>query len=331
MWLFIVACNNSTTDTSPKESVSDSDTTTTPSEEVWPNCPDASAYVGDTAWTGTLSATAGALYCNASNEARTLPQELDAKAQLRVIEGDWKLPTEAGHYDLALPICTQRAIAGIQPDMAGAGSTDAAPKSFGGTTYTYLEGSQPFADAQGTPWILDHTLVMVGAEGSAPSPLSLDGHENDANAGSGASFTLYRAGASAYDLDAIPFSPCQDPTWLNNIHTVKFEGGDIKLELYLGDDPIITAPGNFRHASGSLDGTPFDISNFFQLIYRPGHHHMDRHFAVIFDAPIGDACALLIEDIDMQENTMTAKVSTASCELEAIAERTVSGEGFSVP
>ena len=327
MLFLLMACPDPG-DSSPKDSLEPTDSqedTGTP-EAPWPHCPGADAWVGDVAWTGILEASAGALYCSASNETRSLAEELQYKAQLRIMEGSYKVPTPEGHYDLALPLCTLRADPAQQPEMAGTGSTDVSPTDFGGTTYTYLEGQQPMAASDGSTWNLSHTLILVGAEGQAPSPLLLDGHENDASAGSGASFVLYQTGESPYDLSAMPFSPCLDPTWVDNVHYITFEGGEITLELFLGDDPIITAPGMFRHAAGSLDGQSFDISDFFQLVYRPGHHHMDRHFAVIFDAPIGEVCALLVEDIDTQSGTTTARVSTAACDLSVIGTRTVSEE-----
>jgi hypothetical protein len=290
-------------------------------EPPWDWCPDSSAGVGS--GEGTVTATPATLYCSASNESRTLQEELPYKARLRVVEGSYPVPITEGLAELALLVCIERA--SDHPEMSGAGNTTVSPSSFGGDTYTYLEGSQPMQD-----WTLDHTLVLVGPEGETPAPLILNGQENDAETGSGAALILHETGASAFDKAAMPFSPCMDPTWVNNVHTVGFDGGNIKLELFLGNDPIITAPGNFQKASGTLDGIPFELTDFFQLVYRPGHHHMDRHFAVIFDAPIGETCALLIEEIDAQQGTMTAKVSTADCSLNALSERTVSTEDWTL-
>ena len=87
-----------------------------------------------------------------------------------------------------------------------------------------------------------------------------------------------------------------------------------------------TEPGAFTGASGTLDGTDFAIDDYFQLVYRPEHHHFTRHFAVVFDSPVDEACALRIEGVDPWEEEPTAQVYTADCDLGALAERAVTGE-----
>lgn len=328
MLFLLIACGDPKESSAPIDSSSTDTATTAEVEAPWPHCPQADAWVGDTTWTGSLQATNNALYCSASNETRTLVEELQYKAKLRIIEGSYPVPVVEGSAEMTLPICTLRADSSQQAEMSGNGTTEVSPNSFGGTTYSYLEGQQPLVAADDSHWTLSHTLILVGPDGQAPASLILDGHENDAEAGSGASFVLYPEGNSPYDISSMPFYPCSDPTWVDNIHTITFEGGTITLELFLGDDPIITAPGMFRKATGTLDGQSFEISDFFQLVYRPGHHHMDRHFAVIFNAPIDDACALMIEDIDTQTGTTTARVSTASCVLSPLETRTVQSEDF---
>ena len=150
-------------------------------------------------------------------------------------------------------------------------------------------------------------------------------------AGTGASFVLHEAGTDPYALESMAYAPCMDPTWDENIHSVQFEGGEIEIHLYLGlNGLILTGPSAFTKGKGTLDGSTFDIDSFYQLIYRPGHHHFDRHFAVLFDAPIGDACALLIEDLDYQEGTTTATVHTATCDLVALEARNVTSEDIEI-
>jgi len=214
--------------------------------------------------------------------------------------------------------------------MAGAGATEVSPNVFGGTTYTYVSGAQPLADAGGAAYTLAHTLVLVGPTGEAPAPLVLDGAATDVSTGAAAAFVLYPEGGSSYDVTAQTFGPCRDDGWVRNEHTVTFEGGEIALELLLGDAPVITAPSGFTRATGTLDGVAFDVTDYFQLLYHPDHHHFGRHFAVIFDAPIGDVCALRVEDVDGQAGTTTARVSTAACDLTVLGARAVSEEGWTV-
>ena len=298
-------------------------------EPIWDWCPDRSSFVGDAGWTGSLTVTEGALFCSSANEGRTLPQEKAAKSRLRLIPGDYALPTVEGHHNIGFAACIEQGAAG--PALNGAGATDVSPSTFAGTTYTYLNGAQPLVQGD-QDWTLDHTLVLAGPEGQDPAPLSIDGKENDAVSGTGASFVLHEAGTDPYALESMAYAPCMDPTWDENIHTIQFEGGEVEIHLYLGLNGIIlTGPSAFTRATGSLDGSSFDLDSFYQLIYRPGHHHFDRHFAVIFDAPIGDACALLIEDLDYQEGTTTAIVHTADCDLTALEARNVISEDIQVP
>lgn len=296
----------------------------------WPHCPDASAYAGDATWTGVVQATGDALYCSTSNEGRTLEQEVDAKTLFRVIEGTYAVPAEEGEYAIAFPVCTLRADELTQPKVDGTGTTYASPSDFGSTRYTYLDGTQPMRADDGAGWSLDHTMVLVGPAGETPEALVLDGGEGDASTGADAVFTVYRDGDSVEDTTAIVFDSCLGAAWDENLHTVTFDGGDVALDLYLSDETIVTGTAQLVHASGTLDGTAFEVDNFFQLIYRPDHHHYNRHFAVIFDAPIGDVCALRIEEIDAQVGTTTAVVSTAACDLSVIETRATSAEDWVV-
>ncbi|MES2642317.1 MAG: hypothetical protein V4850_22730 [Myxococcota bacterium] len=307
----------------------DTDTDTdTDVDQTWAHCPEPGTFVGDAAWLASVEVTSGAEYCSVANEERTLEQEVAAKAMLKIVGGAYPMPHLEGVYDLAVPVCTRFADATTQPDMAGTGSTEASPNTFGSTTYTYVTGTQPMATAGGAAFTLAHTLVFVGPAGEVPAPLALDGAAGDPSTGAGSSFVLYEDGTSAYDVTARTFVPCGEPDWVRNLHTVTFEGGEVALDLYLGGDIVLTAPSDFARASGTLDGVAFDVTDYFRLFYRPDHHHFGRHFAILFDTPIGDVCALRVEYIDGQEGTTTASVSTAACDLSVTGTRTVTGEGW---
>ncbi len=348
MLLLLLACADGSKDTAPADTDIDTDTDTdtdadtdadtdtdtdtdTDADPDWAHCPDATAWVGDPTWIGAVEAD-GATYCSAPNESRTLEQEVAAKAKLRIPDGTYAVPTVDGVYGLTLPVCT------LLPDgptwsaaMAGDGTTDVSPNTYGTTTYTYVSGSQPLlAETQeGTDqYTLAHTLVLVGPADDVPAPLVLDGGEADASTGASGVFTLYPSAGSPYDVEAMTFGPCAEDAWTRNVHTVTFDGGQIELELWMGLNLIETAPSTFVRATGTLDGTAFEVTDYFRLIYRPDHHHFGRHFAVYFDAPIGDVCALRIEGVDGQVGTTTAEVSTADCGLAVTGTRTVTAEDW---
>jgi hypothetical protein len=274
-----------------------------------------------------VQVAADSVWCGGFDESRSMEEEMAAKALLRLVEGTYPLPTAAGDYTLALAACTRRAPDLPHQDMDGAGSTTVTLNTWSGTTYTALNGEQPMSD--GTAWALQHTLWLVGDEGVEPDPLVLDGGPADAVTGAGADFILVPDGGLDWDPASVHFVPCFDAdTWHREVHTVTFEGGEITLELWIGVSMASTEPGAFTRASGTLDGAAFDLTDYFQLIYNPEHHHFTRHFAVVFDAPIGDACALRVEQVDPWEDDPTAVVSTAGCDLAPLETRTVSAETY---
>ena len=320
-----------TSDTSDADTDTDADTdsdtdsdadTDADTDADWSSCPDASAWVGDEAWTGQVVATEEAVYCGGIDESRTLEEELAAKAMLKVVAGTWKVPVEEGDYDFALPVCAMRSWTEPLAEVDGAGSTAVTRNTWSGTTYTYVRGGQPMISGSSGGWTLDHTLVLVGDEGATPEPLTLDGHANDPETGAGISLSMYPDGHAT----TIGFTPCMDPSWTKDAHTVTFDGGDVQLDLYLGHDISITAPAAFTRAVGTLDGTDFDVRGYFDLVYKADHHHFGRHFAVIFDEPINGACALRVEDIDPYATGVTATVSTADCDLSVLDTRTVTAQ-----
>lgn len=295
----------------------------------WSGCPGADSWVGEESWAARLEATEDAVYCSAWSEERTLEQELAAKALLRLPAGSWPLPAEAGEYSLALPVCTLIGPASLGPAPAGAGSTTVAASTWSGTTYTTLYGEQPL-DLGGSPWYLDHVLLLVGEEGAAPWPFVADGHVTDDETGAGMQLTMAPEGTSVHDVTAIGFGACDVEDWTTDVHHLSFEGGEITLTLRLGDNISSTAPGAFTEARGSFDGVDFTVTDTFQLIYRPGHHHFERHFAVIFDEPVGEVCALRVEAVDPWAEEPSATVSTADCALGVTGTRAVTAQSAEI-
>jgi hypothetical protein len=305
----------------------DTDTDTDTNDPNWAHCPSSDSYGGDGGG-GWLEVTATAAYCGGYNEERTLVEEQLLKTQLKLVPGTYALPTTEGTHSMSLPVCT-RVGTGVPGQVMGAGGeTSVTLNTWSGTTYTYLSGTQPLLDPKDTPFVLEHVLVLVGAEGAEPDDLVADGAGPDANTGSGVNFTLYPDGGSVFDIDAVDFWACDDATWTPESHSVEFDGGDVSLDLVLGINTVQTAPGAFTRAAGTLDGTAFEVTEYFQLMYRPDHHHFGRHFAFVLDIPIGDVCALLVEHVDPLEGDPTAIVSTASCDLTPIEVRATIAETY---
>ena len=61
---------------------------------------------------------------------------------------------------------------------------------------------------------------------------------------------------------------------------------------------------------------------YFKLVDSADHHHFVRDFAVLFDAPIGDACGLKVLSI-VPASEELPELHTIECDLSNVAERTV--------
>jgi len=329
--LALPACDGAADDTADTDADTDVDTDADADAVPWDWCPDAAAYVGDAGWAGSLEVTADALYCGTFSESRTLEQELRLKAMLRVIEGDFAVPVDQGAWPLTLPLCVKRPDAADRPLLAGDGAVVASTWEHGGTTWVSLEADQPMETDAGDRWTLTTRISASGPTGTPPDPVVLDGTTGGTGWMEHFWSALYEGetkGHPEFDTDTVHFTPCADPAYTENVHSVAFEGGEVVLTLQIGQSMASTEPGAFVRAEGTLDGTAFAQSSYWSLVYRPDHHHFLRHFAVLFDAPIGGACALRVEDVDPWQEAPPATVHTAGCDLEPIEEREVTSESL---
>ncbi len=281
---------------------SDTDSDTDVDVEPWSWCPDADAWRGDETWTGTLTVTGGAVYCASPQEYASFAELLANKRQLLVIEGSYPHPEEAGSADIALPVCT-RFPGEEHADMDGVGTLE---------TWTYDYEGAPIWGQGSQPLTNGHTLEMVLSSGGGVFDLTLDGGGGDGPDND-----------ALWSIDDVVLSPCGEDTWNPETHALTFEGGRVELLVQvdrygIGDG---TEPSVFPSASGTLDGTDFDITEPFQLLYSPDHHHFGRHWVVLFDDPIGEACGLQadVDDVYVEEAT----VQLVDCALEVLEARTV--------
>ncbi len=285
---------DSDTDTdSDSDADADTDSDTDTTDPDWEYCPPSTAWIGDETWTGTITATTEAMYCGAFDEERTLEQELEAKMLVKIPRGTYKVPIAEGKYELSLPVCTKTANSSLQPQVvAKPGTAEVSVNPWSGTEYITVNSLQPLVlPLDATPWWFQPSYLLVGKKGATPDVLTLDGGPNSST-GAGIALYVYADGKDQYDVTTVQAKTCRDATWTKNTHEITFEGGNIVLELWLGENTTQTAPGMFTRAYGYLDdGGSFDSTDYFQLIYRPDHHHFGRHFAVLFDSPIGKACA----------------------------------------
>jgi len=72
-------------------------------------CEQAGGFVGDPSWSAALTVDSDAVYCSRYPSARSLREELDAKARLIILPGRYGLPLEGGEVAFKLPLCITEA------------------------------------------------------------------------------------------------------------------------------------------------------------------------------------------------------------------------------
>jgi len=289
---------------------SDTDSDTDVDVEPWSWCPDGDAWVGDESWTGTLTATGGALYCSAPEEGASFAELLADKRQLLIVEGSWAHPSDLAVHDMALPVCT-RFPGDAHADMDGVGTVEMSFYDYDGGQYL-AEGTQPLTDG--------YTITYKLGSGGSTFDLTLDGGGSDGG-----------GNASWWSIGGVDVRPCRDDSWNAETHLISFEGGQVELLLQVqretgGDMSAGTEQSAFPWAAGSLDDTDFDITEPFQLLYSPDHHHFGRHWVVLFDEPIGEACGLQVDVDDISVDAAT--VQLVDCNLDGVETRAVTEVDF---
>jgi hypothetical protein len=291
-------------------------------------CPTSASYVGDSTWPDKLVVTAGARYCGHFKETRNLEQEYAAKAMLTLAPGTYSLPSTAGTYDFALPVCFERRPGESLPAFAGAGRVKAVPYKSTTTTYAAngLSATQPIAWDGSVGWVFSMNLSYFSWTGT-PQPPVLDGsvlsHPSsgmvgDTNPGYLDYLELCQGTACDDLLQDVRFEACA-PDYPLYRHTVAVAGGQVVLDLRItGSVGAAFMLSAFVSASGTLNGSAFAQTDYWKLIYSADHHHFVRNFAVLFDAPIAGACGIKLLDF-YGNGGGTPEVYTISCDLSAIA------------
>jgi len=119
---------------------------------------------------------------------------------------------------------------------------------------------------------------------------------------------------------ALPLTSCSYETGRLHTHTLELAGGgELELSLRIGESLASTEPGAFTGATGSWGGQAFSQLDYFKLIYVPFHHHFQRNFIVLFDAPIGGACGLRVSNLDPFD-LPAGEAATVDCDLQDIAK-----------
>lgn len=282
----------------------------------WADCPTADDYPGQPSWPHTLEVGEEAVYCATFDENRTLKQELAMKALLRIAPGTYRLPA-ATQEGLGLPLCLAFGEEGRGVAPAPQHVSYEA-RNFGEeVNHRYaFDAHQPSPER-----VLSVSLELVLPSGEQPG-FVLDGSALDPFSGRYVSLYL----CPSLDPNCVPerfFDSCTHASSRLNRHEVVLDTGTLVLDVRIGSSVASTEPAAFVRASGSFRGTSFEQRNYFKLVYRPGHHHFVRSFAVLFDAPLDGVCGIEIDDFATDDFSPPPTAAAVDCALEPLEALTV--------
>jgi hypothetical protein len=257
------------------------------------------------------------VYCATFDEGRTLKEELAKKALLRITPGSYRLPA-ADRDGLALPVCIAFGEQGLGVPAVPRSTTHQA-NEIGDRIYHLYR----FVSEQPDPARrLGLDLGISLPEGEAPG-FVLNGDAPDLFGPTEPlnSFALYQSLEPSF-LER-GFGSCTHESSRLNRHEIVLDDGELTLDVRIGHSFASTEPGAFVAASGTFRGVAFEQTDYFKLVYRPAHHHVERDFAILFDAPIDGACGIQIETFPADPAGIAPTAATVDCALDPIETLTV--------
>jgi hypothetical protein len=275
-----------------------------------------------------------ALYCSTFKDTRDgedpaeegLLYERQMKARIRLIPGSFPLPEENGTYQpFFLPVCFDMEDNQLLPESSGIGTITT---NHGPTKYRFTI-EQPMRIG-----LESFVLRMVLDPAKSGTVLSqvLNGNSDDP-----ARIQLCPpegcVGNDAYTFESCHFVPVEKRRDHHQVVFLRdsFQAGWVNLRIRIKDCPGIcvgTMSGIHWQAEGQLDNETFDQQEYYKLVYHPQHHHMLRHFAILFHNSIGGACGLKITGIQPSSTEVDVSVSSIDCQLNPIESFVVESVNF---
>jgi hypothetical protein len=243
--------------------------------------------------------------------------------QLRLMAADLDFPIDGGSGVVTLPAC-----AAFAPDeeglqTSGEGVLNMTSVTYGSETFFNLFIEQPMVGPDGVVWTL-----RVGMSGTGkPEQLDLHGDYAGPFLDPQISMTLCRGDCADY-TDQRVLGSCTFEGVGSQRHDLSFEGGELGLELRIGDSFASTEPAILLKAEGSLNGEPFTQTDYWSLVYNPEHHHFSRDARVWLDQPIGDVCALEALGFDPWGEDPATTVRALGCDGALLSELPLTGETY---
>jgi hypothetical protein len=274
-------------------------------------------------WDGALTISEDALFCGESREDRSLDEEQAAKVQVMLMPSALDFPIEGGSGLLTLPAC-----AAFAPDeeglqSSGEGVLNMTVVPYGSDTYFNLFIEQPMVGPDGVVWTLRVAMSGTGK----PEQLELHGDYGGPFLDPQIGVTLCRGDCGDY-TDQRALGSCTFDGVNSQHHDLTFEGGELGLELRIGDSFASTEPAILLKAEGTLNGEPFTQTDYWSLVYNPEHHHFSRDARVWLDQPIGEVCALEALGFDPWGEDPATTVRALGCDGALLSELPLTGEAY---
>lgn len=266
----------------------------------WNWCPDQSAYVGDSSWTQEM-VVKDTLMCWNAPERAALSDVKSGLQRLHVLPGSHPIPPrEAGNGDITIPLCFEKdGVKGASLASTGGSYT---------TSDTALNLSMPLDD--GTSLTLGAFAEFPGLAAGEWPDLVLD-DSNVPNTGGTIEDGVVSINNGGF------YAPCDlDSGNTQSVETTFGNGDTITFSAKIVAGSVGTGPSGSHKVTGTIDGQSIDISNYYQILYSPAHHHAPGgDFVVFFDEAIRGACGLKI----LQGTT----ASLVDCDLNDIQSLTI--------
>lgn len=230
------------------------------------------------------------VYCGTTDLAvEEVTSELERKAQLHLVPGDYFLPLTPGEHDVDLASCVRFLDDALAP--AGSGRLTVTRSDVLGRERATLAYERAMTSSAGEAYRFH--LVIDGYLDQMSNGLLLDGREWPA---SGPSVQLYLCRGDTCDEsdDVRVFDACRYEGLTQEVHRFELEGGSFSV-LVEAEGSGASFRGRPVRATGEFLGTSFVVESYWDLVMRQTYwYDSARDFVVRFDPPRGSACGIVI-------------------------------------
>lgn len=289
---------------------------------AWEGCPAPPAsLVGDgELW---LQVPRGLVLCAKPDLAITpVEAELERKAKVQLLPGDYFLPLEEGAYDLLLSACT-RLPRGRLGGSSSEGQLEVTREEVLGRERVELRLTQPVIDDRGLAWILALSLgaYLDQLEGG----VVLD---ERALFEQGLGTVLLCRGESCEETEDLRvLGRCDVGDLPRSQHTFRFEDGSLRVtaRATLAGSRF---EGQIEIASGDLFGVGFSQTGYWGLVVRPTYGwDTARDYVVRLPTAIGSVCGVVIRQAYPYDSAYGAEAAVLRCDGE-VEPRTLYDEKY---